>query len=135
MVILLTLLVQGLTLPYIISKGRAFQDFMNEEEEELTRLKIKHELKQHVYQFLKTKHENELQGHAGVERMLKHWEEKTKANDDGWMNEKNKIIFVEMLEVQRQYLSELNKDVTINEDVIRQQLYQIDLEEERLKMI
>lgn len=134
-VILLTLLVQGLTLPYIINKGKAFRDFMNEEEEEKTRLKIKHELKQHVYQFLKTKHENELQGHAGVERMLKHWEEKTKANDDGWMNEKNKIIFVEMLEVQRKYLSELNKDVTINEDVIRQQLYQIDLEEERLKMI
>ncbi|NML71356.1 Na+/H+ antiporter [Chryseobacterium sp. RP-3-3] len=134
-VILLTLLVQGLTLPYIINKGRAFQDFMNEEEEEATRLKIKHELKQHVYHFLKAKHENELQGHVGIEMMLKHWEEKTKANDDDWMNEKNKIIFVEILESQRQYLSELNKDITINEEVIRQQLYQIDLEEERLKMI
>lgn len=40
-----------------------------------------------------------------------------------------------MLEVQRQYLSDLNKDPKINEEIIRQQLYQIDLEEERLKMI
>ncbi len=40
-----------------------------------------------------------------------------------------------MLETQREYLSELNKDPKINEEIIRQQLFQIDLEEERLKMI
>lgn len=51
------------------------------------------------------------------------------------MNEKTKTIFIEMLEVQREYLSELNKDPKINEEIIRQQLFQIDLEEERLKMI
>lgn len=40
-----------------------------------------------------------------------------------------------MLESQRQFLAELNKDVSVNEEIIRHQLYQIDLEEERLKMI
>ncbi len=75
-VILLTLLVQGLTLPYIIRFGHVFDDFMDEEKEEKARQDIKLKLKQHVYHFLKNKHENELQSHAGLERMLKHWEEK-----------------------------------------------------------
>ncbi|WP_229208759.1 hypothetical protein [Dyadobacter luticola] len=48
---------------------------------------------------------------------------------------KSKAIFVELLEVQRNYLVELNKDPKIDEEIIRQQLYQIDLEEERLKII
>ncbi|NIF05617.1 Na+/H+ antiporter [Chryseobacterium sp. Tr-659] len=134
-VILLTLLVQGLTLPYFIKYGHAFDDFINEEKEKKTREEIKHKLKQHVYHFLKNKHENELNGHAGLERMLKHWEEKIQTDNAEWMNEKNKTIFFEMLESQRQFLSELNKDVSINEEIIRHQLYQIDLEEERLRMI
>ncbi|MBF6646526.1 Na+/H+ antiporter [Chryseobacterium indologenes] len=134
-VILLTLLVQGLTLPYIIRFGHVFDDFMDEEKEEKARQDIKLKLKQHVYHFLKNKHENELLSHAGLERMLKHWEEKNKANDTEWMSEKNKVIFLEMLESQRQFLSELNKDVSVNEEIIRHQLYQIDLEEERLRMI
>ncbi|HEY1054075.1 MAG TPA: Na+/H+ antiporter, partial [Emticicia sp.] len=90
---------------------------------------------QHVYEVLKNKYENELNGHAGTEKFLKHWEERTKAADDSWMNEKTKVIFVELLESQRQYLTELNKDPQIDEEIIRQQLYQLDLEEERLRVI
>lgn len=134
-VILLTLLVQGLTLPYFIKRTRFFDDVFKEEFEELTKEKLKKDLKQHVYQFLKTKYENELKDHAGLEIFLRHWEERAKAADDSWMNEKTKLIFIEMLETQREYLSELNKDPKINEEIIRQQLFQIDLEEERLKMI
>ena len=44
-------------------------------------------------------------------------------------------MFVDIIEVQRRYLTVLNKDPKIDEDVIRQQLYQLDLEEERLKII
>lgn len=134
-VILLTLLVQGLTLPYIIKRISFFNDIITEENETLTRQKMKQGLKQHIYEVLKGKYENELQGHAGIERILKQWEERAKASDDSWMNEKTKLIFVELLESQRTYLTELNKDPKIDEEIIRQQLYQIDLEEERLKMI
>jgi len=134
-VILLTLLVQGLTLPYLIKYGHVFDDFTDDEKDRKSREEIKHKLKQHVYHFLKNKHENELNGHAGLERMLKHWEEKIEANDTEWMNEKTKDIFFEMLESQRQFLSELNKDISVNEEIIRHQLYQLDLEEERLRMI
>ncbi|MEJ2901366.1 Na+/H+ antiporter [Pedobacter panaciterrae] len=134
-VILLTLLVQGLTLPYFISRTNLFGSIFNEEGEELARKTMKHGLKQHVYQFLKDKYDNELIGHAGMEKFLKQWEERAKSADDSWMNEKMKVIFVEVLESQRQYLVELNKDPKVDEEIIRQQLYQIDLEEERLKII
>ncbi|CAG5018077.1 hypothetical protein DYBT9275_05918 [Dyadobacter sp. CECT 9275] len=134
-VILLTLVVQGLTLPYLIKRTGLFEGAPEAESEELTRRKMKQGLKKQIYEFLKNKYDNELNGHAGMEKFLKQWEERTKATDDSWMNEKTKVIFVELLEIQRQYLTELNKDPKIDEDMIRQQLYQIDLEEERLKVI
>jgi CPA1 family monovalent cation:H+ antiporter len=60
---------------------------------------------------------------------------KNQITEDGWMNERTKIIFMEILECQRQYLTKLNKDPDIDEEIIRRQLYQLDLEEERLKII
>ncbi|GAB4025945.1 Na+/H+ antiporter [Spirosoma gilvum] len=134
-VILLTLVVQGLTLPTIITRSGVFDSILEDESNELTRQRMKQGLKQHVFQHLKTKYETELNGNAGMEKFLKQWEERTKATDDSWMNGKTKSIFVELLEIQRLYLSELNKDPRIDEEIIRQQLYQIDLEEERLKII
>ncbi len=133
-VILLTLVVQGLTLPYFIKRSGLFSAFAEEEEQE-TKRKIKLGLKTHVYNFLKNKYDNELHDHAGLQLFLKHWEEKTKLAEEDWMNEKTKTIFIEMLESQREYLTELNKDPAINEELIRMQLYQIDLEEERLNAI
>lgn len=133
--ILLTLVIQGLTLPYLINRWHLFDSFINEEAEEAARREMKRGLKQHVFEFLKKKQETELKDHAGLELFMRHWEEKSKAADDSWMNEKTKAIFIEMLEAQREYLTELNKDPKINEEIIRQQLYQIDLEEERVKSI
>jgi len=134
-VILLTLIVQGLTLPYLIKRMHLFDEQFVDENEELARQQMKRGLKQHVYEVLKSKYENELQGHAGIEKILKQWEERAKATDDSGMNENTKIVFIQLLESQREYLSELNKDPSISEEAIRQQLYQIDLEEERLKII
>lgn len=134
-VILLTLLVQGLTLPYFIKYGHAFDDFIDEEKEKQAKQEVKQKLKQHIYHFLKNKHESELHSHAGMERILKHWEEKNQANNTDWMDESVRAVLFEMLESQRQFLLDLNKDISVNEEIIRHQLYQIDLEEERLKMI
>jgi len=133
-VILLTLVVQGLTLPYFITRSKLFDAMQIENEAEITK-KVKQSLRAHVKQFLKNKFENEMPDHAGLEMYLKHWEEKTTLAEEDWMNKKMKGIFFEMLESQRQHLMELNKDATINEDIIRTQLFQIDLEEERLKII
>ena len=132
-VILLTLLVQGLTLPYLIKRTQLFAGF-EEEEDGVSRI-IKQKLKEHTYLFIKSNYENKLQDHKVIEKILHHWEEKNKAANDDWMNEKSKAIFIEMLESQRNFLAELNKDPKIDEEIIRRMLYQIDLEEERLKMV
>lgn len=134
-VILLTLLVQGLTLPYLIRKTGFFDGAFAEESEKVTKLKMKQGLKTHVYEVLKDKYENKYQGNVIIEKTLKQWEERAKVNDENWMNRETKQIFIEILDSQREYLTELNKDQDINEEIIRQQLYQIDLEEERLKRI
>lgn len=134
-VILLTLLLQGLTLPYFIKRSRLFDGIFDEEAEAASRHKMKHGLKEHIHQFLKAKYENDPSHEPAMEKLVKQWEEKTRDGELIIMNAKTKALFVEVLEAQRQYLSKLNEDPAIDEEIIRQQLYQIDLEEERLKII
>jgi hypothetical protein len=66
--------------------------------------------------------------------LVKFWQKQANANEEGWMNQKTKAVFMDLLESQRQYLEELNKDPKIDEEAIRHAMYQIDLEEERLKL-
>ena len=134
-VILLTLLLQGLTLPHLITRSGIFTVLMNETAEKTTRKKMKQDLHAHVFKFLQEKHAMKTEADPGMEKLLQHWEAKGKASEDDSMNENMKTLFIEMLEIQRIYLTELNKDDTIDEDIIRQQFYQIDLEEERLRTI
>ena len=133
--ILLTLVIQGLTLPYLIKRTGLFGGISSDEKEEEDRKNMKQGLKKHIYEFLKSRYETELGGIPGLEKILHQWEERAKAKEDPWMNEKTKAIFIELLESERKYLMDLNKDPNINEEMIRQQLYQLDLEEERLKII
>ena len=134
-VILLTLVVQGLTLPYLIRRSNLFDAMMKDESEEQTKQKMKQGLKQHVHDFLKDNYGDELSNHPLLEKMMKQWEERAKGADNGSMNEKTKAMFVALLESQRKYLTKLNNDPSIDEAIIRQQLYQLDLEEERIKTI
>ncbi len=133
--ILLTLVLQGLTLPFLIRRLHVFDDALKDDAASGARQKLKQGLHSHVHQFLKNKFEHEPDGHAGVQAFMKLWEEKAKTATDEWMNEQTKAILLELLIIQRQYLVELNKDPAIDEEMIRTQLYQIDLEEERLKIV
>ena len=132
--ILLTLVVQGLTLPVFIRRSRVFE-VVEEEPVEIARQKLRDGLLEHTRKFLINKNENEWKDLAGMEKLLEHWEEKSKAFNEDGMSKKTKKIFLEMLEAQRGYLTQINKDPTINEEIIRMQLYLIDLEEERLKTL
>ena len=89
----------------------------------------------HTYRFLQHKHNNELPGHPGLQKLLRHWEEKSTATDEDWMNDTTKALYLEMLEDQRKYMSDLNNDPHVDEEMIREQLYLIDLEEERIRML
>jgi monovalent cation/hydrogen antiporter len=135
-VILLTLVVQGLTLPFIINRSKLFDNInFTLVPEDIAAQKIRQGLKEHTYKFLRTKFDGELHGDQHLQNLLQHWDEKSKMPDEDWRSEKRKKIYFEMLESQRSFLTEVNKDPSLNEDVIRNQLYLIDLEEERMKLL
>ena len=134
MVILLTLLIQGLTLPYFIKRS-TFLQFGGDMPEEEAKLKVQKELAVHTLQLLKSKHE---QGHykdPHLQRMIEQWEHKISQPENMRISEENKRNYLDLLENQRQFLAELNKDPSLDEDIIRWQTYQIDLEEERIKLL
>lgn len=136
--ILLTLVVQGLTLPYIIKKLSPFRGLENAlEHENQNRLDMKKGLKQHVFNHMKTKYadDEKWQNHLGMQRVLKHWEDQVNTQDIRWIDENVKTVLLEMFEIQRQYLHDLNQDPSIDEELIRAQIYQIDLEEERIRYV
>lgn len=133
-VILLTLLVQGLTLPFIIKRSKLL-DGLDTESEEASKKAIKQGLREHILTYVTKKYADKMAHSNDVQKVLLHLQEKSKAAEDDWMTAETKAIFIDILEAQRVYLAELNKDPNLNEELIRTQLYQIDLEEERLKII
>jgi monovalent cation/hydrogen antiporter len=130
-VILLTLLVQGLTLPYFIKRSRVF-DALKDEPDDVALQKLRQGMHAHVYRFLKSKQNSSSHDQLVLQKILQHWDEKTKPGNTDRVNEKTKLILLEMLVTQREYLVELNKDPSVDEEIIRLQLYLIDLEEERV---
>ena len=56
-------------------------------------------------------------------------------DDDDIMNAEHRRIYLELLEHQRNFLIDKNKDPGLDEEIIRRQLYLIDLEEEKIKSI
>lgn len=133
--ILLTLIVQGLTLPHIITRWGLFDNLLNEESEKFTKKEMKHGLRLHVNEFVKEKYVDKANTHEAIELFMKQWKERSKVSDDTRISLQTKEIFTEILDVQRKYLQVLNKNPKIDEEIIRQQLFQLDLEEERLKII
>jgi CPA1 family monovalent cation:H+ antiporter len=103
--------------------------------EDIATQKIRQGLKEHTFQYLKNKFDGELHDDNNLQNLLQHWEEKTKMPDEDWRSEKTKKIYFDMLDSQRSFLTEANKDPTLNEEIIRHQLYLIDLEEERVKLL
>lgn len=53
-------------------------------------------------------------------------------SDEELHNPEQRRIYCAFLEKQRAFLLEENKDPALNEDLVRRQLYLIDLEEERI---
>jgi CPA1 family monovalent cation:H+ antiporter len=67
--------------------------------------------------------------------MVEQWEKKIKQPDSFQMNSDARQCYIEVLDSQRKFLERLNQDNNFDETLIREQIYQIDLEEERIKLI
>lgn len=138
-VILLTLLLQGLTLPTIIKRTNIFSNFnelSGELSEEKAKLKVKNQLVVETVRLLKERQENGMAKDPHLQRMLEQWEHKLSQPEHLKMSEATREAYLELLEKQRQFLATLNQqDPEIHDEVIRWQTYQIDLEEERVKLL
>jgi CPA1 family monovalent cation:H+ antiporter len=135
LVILLTLLLQGLTLPYFIKRSRLFEAVDGAPDDEEAKLKIKNELAVFTVNLLKEKHQQGLFKDPHLVHMVEQWERKIKQPDKYNMSPEARQHYLEVLESQRKFLERLNRDNNLNETLIREQLYQIDLEEEKIKLI
>ncbi len=134
LVILLTLLIQGLTLPYFIKRSKLF-DNSDELSEEETKLKIRNKLAVYTVNLLKENQQKGLFKDAHLLRMVEQWENKMNQPENFKMTAEAKQNYLDVLENQRKFLAGLNKDPQLDESIINWQIYQIDLEEERIKLL
>ncbi len=130
--ILLTLLLQGLTLPYFIRRSHAFDNLGDVNEEEV-KLKIKDQLVRETVKLLKQR--QDLEQHNYLQHMMQQWEHKISQPEHLRMSAATKQAYLELLENQRLFLARLNKDPDIDDQLILDQIYQIDLEEERVRLL
>lgn len=131
-VILTTLVLQGLTLPWIIRKlgvGR------NRPEHEFdTRDTLRKGLAAHTVNYLETQYGQHVAQHPALQNLVKRLRSKSEGTEDAALDQKMRAIYLEVLEQQRQWLIEANrKDARLDEHLVRRHLYQIDIEEEKLR--
>lgn len=134
-VILVTLVLQGLTLPTLIRKLRLpnYGDHLPEEETE--RL-IREQLALHALTYLTKHHQAELGNNLTLRQLASKWEQQVKAEEHLFLPQEVKGIYLRILDGQRQLLRDKNKQQErIDEEIVRKYLHYLDLEEEKLRLV
>lgn len=134
-VILSTLLIQGLTLPYLIRKLDLNDPDSNVSDEDVYN-SIKKQLTRHVLQYLNSNYSQQLDKYPMLRQMALKWQESDQSTDDLLMPEESKMVYRDLLNIQRVWLINKNtEDTSIDEEIIRRHLLFLDLEEEKLQFI
>ncbi|MBB2144305.1 Na+/H+ antiporter [Pedobacter sp. LMG 31464] len=134
-VILLTLLVQGLTLPYLI-KRLITPNAANELSEDKVYNDIRKQLAEQAVLHLKTKYSEQLNTYPVLQQMAKKWEHGNSLVNDEVMANECKVVYLDILNQQRIWLHDKNEEEQmLDEEIIRKHLQHLDLEEERLRFI
>ncbi|WP_316769979.1 Na+/H+ antiporter [Pedobacter frigiditerrae] len=134
-VILVTLLLQGLTLPYVINKVLTPHIESDLPEDEIYH-HIRKELADHALSHLRTNYSEQLENDPVLQQMARKWEDAGRLADDVVMAEACKAIYIEILGKQREWLhNRNNEEATLDEDIVRKHLLNLDLEEEKLRFL
>jgi monovalent cation/hydrogen antiporter len=131
--IITTLLLQGLTLPYVIRKVKIqeFKDYLPDEEAIDI---IKKGLAQSTIEHIDNMYSEHLTGDIHLQQLSAKWKEVRNKTFETERLGESKRIHLDILEQQRRWLLNKNKtDDQIDEEVVRKFLHQIDLEEEKVK--
>ena len=134
-VILLTLLIQGLTLPYLIKK--LINPGMSEEpSEQVVDSLIRKQLAEHALKHLRINYSEQLSEYPVLQQMAQKWETNSGTAGNVLMAKECKTVYLDILNQQRQWLLSKNKaELTLDEDIIRRHLQYLDLEEEKLRFV
>ncbi|OXA80744.1 sodium/proton antiporter, CPA1 family [Flavobacterium aquidurense] len=131
-VILLTLLIQGLTLPYFIRKINLTDIYDPIPRDEASTI-LRKDLAEYAIDYLKTNYNDKLETNTSLQQLIQKLEHHSKGIDDESIGTELKIIYLDLLDHQRQWLLNKNKeDKTLDESIIRKEMYYLDLEEEKV---
>ena len=133
-VITTTLLLQGLTLPWLIKRVPLTQYEDNIPEHEAVK-QLKRGLAQQALSHLKSKFGENVNHHFTLQYMISKWEIKSNKDDESLdMPEETRSVYLDILNEQRTWLLRRNaEDLHLDEEVVRKFLRQLDIEEEKLK--
>jgi len=69
-----------------------------------------------------------------LQQLMRKWQDNTML-DDETMAAECRTIYLQVLNQQREWLREWNKEHQVDEDAVRRHLHRLDLEEEKLRFM
>ena len=136
-VILSTLLLQGLTLPTLIARIK-LPDYFNEDEssEKEAENAIHREMSAYALHELKSAYAGRWEHSSILRQLAAKWEGKSNDSPEAGFTEDSLNIYFDLLDKQRKWLLTKNDtDDHFDEDVIRKHLKLIDIEEEKMRSL
>ncbi|WP_312191061.1 Na+/H+ antiporter [Sphingobacterium sp.] len=133
-VILLTLLVQGLTLPFLLKKfPMVDRDFIRSEKE--IDYEILNKLAQVAVDKINNDYADKLESFPTLRDQLQKYETQLSSSEIILNFAEYRKIYIDILETQRIWLIKKNREeLLLDEEIIRKHLRLIDLQEERMNM-
>lgn len=133
-VILLTLTIQGLTLPFFLRRANLKELDYPQPEHEVAKYLDK-ELMKLSLDYLQTVFAKSEQHGEQYQRLLANLHNQLKEEKDFQLHGKTSDIFLNLLNLQRNHLIEINNtQPSIDEDIIRKKMMIIDYQEERMRL-
>ena len=133
-VILLTLVLQGLTLPLLLKKVKLKdKDFIKSEKE--IDYEIRSELAKIAVEKIKKEYPEKLEQFPALKEQFQSWENKINSSEIIINYPEYQQIFADILQHQRMWLINKNREeLLLDEEIVRKHLRLIDLQEERLSL-
>ncbi|MCC8411217.1 Na+/H+ antiporter [Mucilaginibacter sp. UR6-1] len=131
-VILTTLLVQGLTLPVIINRLKLTDPDYKLTDEEMY-LDLRKQLNRVALQYVESNYRTELDQLPALQQIAQKWRSNLRDQDTDTIDQGFKMVYSQVLEHQRSWLTQTNHNSSaVSEDVVRRHLLFLDLEEEKI---
>ena len=133
-VILLTLVVQGLTLPFLIRKFKIQDPDFTRAEKEID-YEIRNELAKIGVKRIRDTHFEKLEKFPALQDQLQTWENRVNSSEVILNFPEYREIYLDIINQQREWLISKNREeILLDEEIVRKHLKMLDLQEEKLGM-